>query len=585
MPHHLRSSALLLCTFVASSSEAAIYRVGSGAGCTHATIEAAVDAATHSADEDHEVRLLVTEYPVAGISIERPPGAFALVGGYASCLASAPIPGQRSVLIGNGANPVLRVRDVHTLQLSNLDVHGGRGWEGGGIDIASSSNGFEVDTITLSNTLVRDNHALRGGGLSVVGSVTPEIPINLEVVLDGDSGVVGNTASMDGGGIFCAHARIVAKDASHVGNNTASTGNGGGLFGDNCNVTLGSRGRDGAVLWSNAAPLGKGGGIRLVGQRAGASLHTIDPDVPARVVGNSARSGGAISAEGFGTLTLIDVALERNSAQIAGAAIELSSSGRLQMRNEPHYGPVGTVRCTDAEACNLVRGNRILADDSTSGGAVIDAHSSSNSLVVSFHGTRFDFNEGGTVTRLAGTRTQVMFDGAVLVENTLGGPLIDMDSTSRVLVMASSTIAHNTLGAGAPVVRGFGHCVGVSSGTLLRNSIVWQPGHALIDPFTAISPACFHHLVGSGFGLLPPSAERVEADPMFVDAEHGDYRVTSLSRALDFAPAQAFESTRDHGPRVIDIEDLANAFGPQDVGAYEQASDRVSADGFDCDDC
>ena len=585
MRHHLRSSALLLCTFVATSSEAAIYRVGSGAGCTHATIEAAIDAATHSADEDHEVRLLVTEYPVARLSIERPPGAFALVGGYASCLASAPIPGQRSVLIGNGAQPVLRVRDVHALQLSNLDVHGGRGWEGGGIDIASSSNGFDVDTITLSNTLVRDNHALRGGGLSVMGSVTPEIPINLEVVLDGDSGVVGNTAGMDGGGIFCAHARIVAKDASHVGNNTTSAGNGGGLFGDNCNVTLGSRGRDGAVLWSNAAPLGKGGGMRLVGQRAGASLHTIDPDVPARVIGNSARSGGAISAEGFGTLTLIDVVVEQNQAQLEGAAFELEGSGRMLLHGNPQYGPTGSVRCADAEACNLVRGNRSLADDGATAGAVVAASSAYPGLTLSIHGTRFDFNESGALARLGGSGMQALFDGTVLVENTLGGPLIDVDSTSKVLVMASDTIARNVLGSGAPVVRGSGRCIGITSGTHMRNSIVWQPGHALIEPNTEVDPTCFHHLVGHDFAPLPPSAERIEADPMFVDAGLGDFRVSPQSPAIDFAPAQAFEATRDHGPRVVDIEAQGNVFGPQDVGAYESASDRVFANGFDCDDC
>ena len=177
----------------------------------------------------------------------------------------------------------------------------------------------------------------------------------------------------------------------------------------------------------------------------------------------------------------------------------------------------------------------------------------------------------------------VSFDGALIEGNSVSGPLFDSAGpNAENLVIAASTIAGNSIGAGQAVVIARNACAieaGGYRGTHLYRSIVWQPGRALLTMAGTPDPDCFQFLLGNDLGALPASTLNGVGDPRFVDPAAGNYRLQRASPALDFALAQPANSTRDIAPRVIDDPGVSNEFGPHDLGAYE--IDRIFAHGFE----
>jgi len=90
---------------------------------------------------------------------------------------------------------------------------------------------------------------------------------------------------------------------------------------------------------------------------------------------------------------------------------------------------------------------------------------------------------------------------------------------------------------------------------------------------------------------LPDTAYIGEGEPTFVNATTGDYHLVSTSRGIDAAPIDAYyfpapHADLDRRPRVVDLPDVPNNFGPMDLGAYEiqpacSSTDTVFCNGFD----
>jgi hypothetical protein len=118
---------------------AAIYSVGSGPGCTHASIQAAVGAASVTAADD-EIRLSATlAYAQQALLVDEVQGTLTIAGGFASCSDAAPVAGARTPISGNGNLPVLRINATRTVSLQSLDISGGGTSErGGGIYVTGS---------------------------------------------------------------------------------------------------------------------------------------------------------------------------------------------------------------------------------------------------------------------------------------------------------------------------------------------------------------------------------------------------------------------------------------------------------------
>ena len=576
--------AILLAAACSTPVAAAVYRVGSGAGCTHASIQAAIDAAEASTAAD-EILISGASYANQTLAIDNARGTLTLIGGYASCQSAMPTPGSRTVVSGSGAQTTLTVLASPYVALLHLDVQNGRSTTLGGGIRARGGGGV----LRLYNTLVRGNQADRGGGIAIENTGGAAMPEQLELLLEGDSRVLSNAASTSGGGINCRRASVTLRDTSHIGLNTTDF-YGGGIYAEDCRIRIGSRGLNGAVLWSNTAT-SKGGGLYVLGTAARADIYTADPLVPARVVGNGAGNGAGIAVLAGASVTLHDAVIAGNTSTRGGGAV--SMEGDQDPNHDTHFAmqawsagaPSGSIACADAQACNLVRDNRATSEGGMpQSGVAIQMRSGQGRAQAQFRGTRLDRNDGGTLAAQEEDRTELVLDGALVVGNRVRTAVFGARSieSPRALAIRASTIADNNLDDGGFVIIGVSTCADIGGyiGTHVYRSIIREEGHALI-PGAAPQSSCFMHLLGNDFGALPAAPERVIADPAFVDAVNGDYRVSSASPALDFAPADATDATRDGGARVFDLAYRTDLFGPQDLGAYEYASDRLFTDGFD----
>ncbi len=565
---------------------AALYRIGTGAGCTHATIQAAVNAAAASVEAD-ELRISQTQnYTQQNILIDQAMGVMELAGGFATCQSNAPTTGARTQLNGGGSLPVIRINNTATVRLYDLDIQGGSTTSsGGGVYVTGSNNAVLV----LSDTLVRSNRAFSGGGIALLNTDPDSGNGAMQLLMFGRSAVLSNSAEV-GGGIHCSGGRVMMFDQSHVSYNSALE-HGGGIFADNCSLVIGSTGVNGAVVLSNNAG-GHGGGLYLGGTGSIGDMYTVDPLVPAGIVGNSALRGGGVAVANGAQLYMYNANIELNNASAGGGGALLAgaagagSNSVLYMTNMMEGGPAAAVTCADPEACNLVRGNRAIDDgdgERAPGAAVIVDAPSAYSAHAIFRGTRIESNLGTSLSRHIGNFGQVSFNGALIVRNDVSGVLLDAPGTANSLVLLASTVASNLMGTGRGVLKGAGGCDPNDDvrGSYVWRSIVWQPSHPLIEAASTPVPGCFRYLIGNDFAGLPAAADRVVINPLFRDINSADFRLSLGSSAIDFAPAETANVTRDGGPRVFDFDVEANLFGEQDLGAYEYALDRIFSDGFE----
>lgn len=583
----LRTASLLAAVtglLLSLPAAAALYRVGSGAGCTHTNVQSAINAAVASFEAD-EIRITQSQsYPQQALLIDQAQGGLILAGGFANCQSDEPTPGVRTVLDGNNVQPVLRILDSANVFLFDLDVQGGRANPSGGGIFAAGTGG---EILSLSSTLVRGNQAVSGGGISIINTSAQSEPNAMQLLLFGNSAVSNNGADI-GGGIQCTGATVMLFDNSHVSLNSTS-GNGGGIHAKDCLLQIRSSGVNGAVLWGNNSG-GSGGGIYLTGTDGLVDMYTIDPFFPARITTNSAVRGGGAAVTDGAQMYMYNANIENNTASAGGGGVLVVGStqgdSRLRMQNLREGGPLAAVACADPEACNLVRGNRAIDDDDgerAPGAAVIVDAPVAYSAHASFAGTRIESNTGTSLSRHAGNFGQVLFDGALLVRNDASGVLLDAPGSANSLLLVASTIASNLFGQGRGVIKGAGGCDPNDDvrGSYAWRSIIWQPSHPLIEASSALVSGCFRYLIGNDFSGLPASSERLLTDPVFTDINSADFRLSLGSAAIDFAPAASINSTRDAGPRVFDFDGRVNLFGPQDLGAYEFAIDRIFDDSFD----
>lgn len=572
------------------AAPAATFVVGAGAGCTHGSIQAAVDAAAASPGFDTIRITRSLAYSNQAIVVEADTGGLEFLGGYADCQTiTTSLP--RTWVSGAGAPPaaVFSLRGSSSVFLSGLEISDGdNDTGGGGIDIVGGPK-----TVLLDNLLIRGNRGLHGGGVSARHSAPNTT--ELQVLIDGNTAISGNTATDDtyrwgGGGLYCENARVLVQGRSWLMLN-ASNSQGGGIGADFCDVEVGSEGLLGGVLLDNSAAT-QGGGISVRGGRARFRLYTVDPANPATIIGNIAGGhGGAIYISGNAGAEIYDGVIRDNIARRGGAVSMLEDDGgtsaaRFLMQGTTLGAPPGARNCANRERCNRISGNRAQdANGMPREGAAFYLSNSSgagSNVVATLRSTRLDGNVGQSLLDML-YRGDAAFDGTVIEGNVASGPLFDAgDAHEQNLVLAATTIAGNAIGAGQPVIRGRDACSidgALYVGTHVYRSIAWQPGHALLATGGTPTAECFQYVLANDLGPLPASPLNRTGDPRFVDAASGNYRLRTDSPALDFATAQPANSTRDLGPRVLDDPQVPDEFGAHDLGAYEL--DLIFADGFD----
>ncbi|MFK8114092.1 MAG: choice-of-anchor Q domain-containing protein [Rubripirellula sp.] len=328
---------------------------------------------------------------------------------------------------------------------------GGPDHGGGGIFVIGASN------LTVDDSTIEDNTAIRGGGIYSFSAANT-------VQVQNGSGVLANTATDSGGGIFNNSAMLLVDDAT-ISGNTASV-NGGGLFLDQNTtaVTITNTSIDGNTA-SGSNP-GLGGGGMFVDDNLTLTLDstvTISNNVADGALGN----GGGILVDTGAMLTLSNTQVTGNVANRAGGGIE-NNNGTLILNSATIGGP------TTADGNNAgVNG----------GGLHVSGTGTTNVTGGTFQ-NNVAGQEGGGLWNNAGTMT---INGTLISQNTAnagnnagndqgGGGVFNNGGT---LDIDNATITGNTsplnLGNGGGVMTDSG-TVTIDGGTISGNTAVRAGG-------------------------------------------------------------------------------------------------------------
>jgi hypothetical protein len=342
----------------APCASAATYAVGSGAGCTHDTLQAALTAAASNASGPHLIKLSTGTLAVPnGVTLHSPQADITLEGGYASCSAAAATAGQRTTLNATGGNDgtVLDIRSnsFRAVRLSRLVVTGGTGEtgifassEGGGLELRG-----DLDVFLDQGTQVSGNRANRAAGVLMEGG-----PGYVRLWIGPGAQIRDNIADTDGGGVWCWNLGFIEMVDSSVSFNEAGRDGGGLWMGNRCRLKVaattgnisqfnsnvaGTRfsgageGRGGAVFYRSSEPFAATGLVIDIGEVSATAGNTFVVNNVARNQGYSADTGsggGAFYLEGRAAQRVamrIRDSLFVGNATTDGAAISLNRSINL----------------------------------------------------------------------------------------------------------------------------------------------------------------------------------------------------------------------------------------------------------------
>lgn len=425
----VRLTAILV--LLASTPAMAWVSVGSSPGfgtCTYTSIQDALD------DGDTEIRIVNTQDYIENILIT---GSRTIRGGFTSCLTASlnQSLGENSTIDGSDSNllPTIIVATVNTitLTLENLTITGGA---------VGVHTGAMAGTLTVRDSLVGNNSGFDFGGGISVGNPGD----TLQVVIQ-NSAIIENLSDY-GGGIYCAstNGRIRLESGTIADN--LGTVDGGGVYLDNgCRFASYAGSRFDDVLYTGIlrnTTSGDGGGIyaaggarvEINGHFGPFNLYGNNTD-PATVAENSAGSdGGGIYATGSDTqVELIDALVRENSAGSSGGGAFVGSDASLT-------ADLSGDTCWDGWRCSQWRDNSAVLF-----GGHLSVYSGGSIRLDRSHlsGGRARM---GTALYGSGLLTLMQLDGSFLNGNGLTSEASVEEFVVRVNAGANAELKHVTVG-------------------------------------------------------------------------------------------------------------------------------------------
>ncbi len=563
----------LLLLLSISHTGAAFVTVGLGPDCDYDNLFPAYN------DNDLEIRVTSEQVHANNFTIDT---IKVFKGGYDNCAdAEAGVVGDSlSRWTGlNSNNRTVVVIDADliipvTVIMENFAIYDGNNTTftgAGGIKVSGNTH------LILKNSTIYDNLGNEGGGLHVHGE---DARVSLE-----NSIVRNNEATGFGGGIVCTdHARLDIDQGSAIHDNTA-TFNGGGIFAhQNCQINNHSGGYDNNQnpkgIFNNEAS--RGGGIYLQG---GADLTSRgDTRQAARITTNRAThlneaGGGGLYATGAGTtITAINTRIENNSAHLHGGGLVLTHGASLIMNQHPggctysddfrcsslfanHNNTLngeGAAGYLDESAIALISQSLIGNNRSN----LIGAFVINNKAYLRLEGNLINGNTGltqnfsNTLFKLSGGNGQ----GAKLdfLYNTV------VDNAPNSLFTLDGLLSTQTLN--------------------VFNSIIWDQGNIHNNNGAANLVQTDCSVVHENQSLVGNVGVLLTNDPLFLDSNNDNYRLSELSDAIDLCDESLLLSQYkdlDSHTRGVDVDTINNAFGTYDAGAYEYIGEVIFANGFD----
>lgn len=528
---------------VASATITTIW-VGSGSQCDTSSLTSAISGASLDAGDTTYI-YVADDQTYGGQPLSLIDRNIVLTGGFAHCNDPSPVEhtqivaphGQRAMLISSNAG-------TRRVTLGNLILQGGvSSGNGGGASIAG-----QLD-VTFSNVWVRDDSATLGGGIYISGSDSEPATLRLvDGTRIGYSADHYNTAS-EGGGVYCANA-LVSVEGAMIVYNTAS-GNGGGLYLDNCGVYSGGTFSDANGISNNRAT-NNGGGIYAVdGSVIQFGLSGGHTDI---ALNSADGSGGGLDVYGAGThATLVATRVISNSAGLHGGGVFVGHAGQVDLDR----GDFDLV-------CTVSRCAALISNVAAQGMAVYAYSGAMVNLARSEIVGPLNVVSGAAVIYASGTNTHIGLAG-VLMDRLPGaaGLLLNDSAMADVsnLTVSGTSFDYDFQLASADTRLG------------IVDSIVWDA------PAVAISGS------GTVFSLDndshdPATLPGANVDPGFVDAANFDYHLRGDSANVDAYAVNPDtpDTDIDGNPRPYDL--FADHGGPYDRGAYE-LGDAIFADGFE----
>ncbi len=556
-------------------AHADVFTVGSGAACTHASVQAAINAGLDNGNGLDVINVARNRTYTAQALVAQN-DTLVIQGGFTDCSSATGDPNLPTVISGAGgsAAPVLRIQGNGNVTLRNLVLQDGdapANADGGGLSIIDGPH-----LITLNNVRLANNQAGRGAGMAVASNMA-----SVTVTLQGESRIFGNQASSDGGGIYCLNSNLSLVTESGIINSNTSGRDGGGIYAENCHTDLAS-GNALGLLWNNQS-VRNGGGIYAFGSFSVTRVYSLFADALTRLGANvAAASGGAIYAADGADVQLQNIEIADNTAQDGGGIFYRGSSGSVG--NDLTIASTGVadgaVDCPLGSICN-----RFVDNYSAVGGVPADGVAAiawrlegSASGRAQINRASFSGNQGGRVldsfVQSDAVTKQMALSNVVLVGNQQTDAQAALIQGQK-LVLNFVSIGGNTL-AGEAVIRG------LDLQTVLGYVAAYQPGSPLLRQVGG--SVLSGYLIANDLSGIPPTVNNLEADPRFAGV--ADLHLRRDSPAIDYATSSSalgwpYNADAEGSLRPLDDSGITNQFGSIDVGAFESATDALFADGFD----
>ncbi len=271
------------------------------------------------------------------------------------------------------------------------------------------------------------------------------------------------------------------------------------------------------------------------------------------------------------------------SINFLGKAIWLHSSEGPEVTTIDAQQMGRVVTCTSGEGPDTVLdGFTItLGNNNSDGGGMLNIGSSPTVTNCTFSGNTAAsgggmFNVGGspTVTNCSFSGNVAasgggMFNGSATVTNCIFRGNFATQGGGMYNVGGGSTVTNCTFSDNGAAFGGDG-MYNVGGGTTVTNCVLWGDGP---DQILGGTPAVTYTNVQGGFA----GTGNINADPLFVDPDNGDFRLQSGSPCIDAADNTAvpedITTDLDGNPRFVDdacTPDTGNGTPPIiDMGAYE----------------
>ena len=537
-PRVLLTVLVLVALGCASGARAALVTVGSNAETCDYTSLAFAIAFANSGDA------LVVEGKtwtwISGVNFNLLDKSLTITGGFdGNCtLTQTPNP---TVLQGLGSDTVLTI-DSSTpanVTLNNLVIQGGDGIDGGGVSIIG-----EV-SVVMTNTVVHDNVAEFGAGI-YIDALGPA-----RLTLGAGSRVENNIASDAGGGIYCAlfGTLDIQPDVRITGNQAVV---GGGLYIQDCSLTMTASGADAVLIGENVAT-DDGGGLYI---SAGTTEVEGDGGSLSQLIiyDNEAAYGGGILIAGS------PVAVRLTRASIAGNRAD--NGGGVYVSGGDFFLDAPADGDCYFKPCNALVNNGSFPGV-TLGGAFYALNGT-----IGLESTLIERNTGQQPIGRLELASDLTMEGVAIADNTslsgTRGVFVDSDATATLRgVTFADQVGISTLFGGFGSVDVDSMIAAGAPSDLFDPNLTWDLDCAVL---TAGLPGGPHPQTS---GIL------VTADPGFVDPAGGDFHVLPSSPAVDFC--------NDLGPGVdMDVEGRPQGTG-WDAGADETET-PIFADDFESGD-